>query len=76
MKVQPFVACVNTGKSKPEIFRMAEEVEMGGHDDVSESLEESRSGDGRESNTVLRCTPRKKDRVAVKLWPCGPPPKL
>ena len=35
-KVQQFVAYVNTGKSTPEILRMADKVEMGGNEGKQE----------------------------------------
>ena len=50
-KVHQFVAYVNTGTSKLEIFRMAEEVVMGVNEGESESLEGRRSGDEEQEST-------------------------
>ena len=45
-EVPQYIANVNTGKSKPKISRMADEVELVGNEGESESLEDNRSGDG------------------------------
>ena len=43
-EMQQYVVYVNTWKSKPQVFRMAEEVDVRGIEDESGSSEESRSG--------------------------------
>ena len=48
-EIQQYVPCVNTWKSKPEVFRMAEEVDVGGIEDESGSSEESRSGNEKQA---------------------------
>ena len=39
----------HTWKSKPEVFRLAEEVDVGGIEDESGSSEESRSGNEKQA---------------------------
>ena len=52
-EMQQYVACVNTWKSKPEVFRMAEEVDVGGIEDESGSPEESRSGNEKQASFLF-----------------------
>ena len=52
-EMQQYVACVSTWKSKPEVFRMAEEVDVGGIEDETGSPEESRSGNEKQTSFLF-----------------------